>query len=311
MLCRRLGNTDLRVSVVGLGTYQLGGDWGQTFGPREAEAIITAAHGSGVNFIDTAKCYGHDHLAETLIGKAIPASQRDDWIIATKFGHRRPADNGAVEAWSAKEVARQLDGSLRALRMDQIDLYQFHSGDDAAFDNDDLSTVLDKAVRDGKVRYLGLSLRAGAVDAGDLSQVSQARARGISVLQIAYNRLFPKAAEAALPMAQRFGLAVIGRIPLARGYLSGGYSAATRFPDADLRSADTASSVQDLLARVDEARQEAPAGADLAQWAIAWALAHPALSCVVVGTKNPEQIRHSACASALIAEPAAHRAANG
>jgi myo-inositol catabolism protein IolS len=116
MKYRRLGRTDLTVSVVGVGTWQFGGEWGKDFAQGGVDAILGRARDLGINLIDTAECYG-DHLSESLVGKAI-ARDRDHWIVATKFGHRFTGLHQRDEQWSARQVVEQLERSLRALRTD-------------------------------------------------------------------------------------------------------------------------------------------------------------------------------------------------
>jgi aryl-alcohol dehydrogenase-like predicted oxidoreductase len=139
MRYRRLGATGLEVSVIGLGTWQLGGEWGKDFAQAEVDRLVGRAAELGVNLIDTAECYG-DHRAEALIGRAI-AADRERWLVATKFGHQFHADRmrqpgwdpGTVRSdqWSPTEVVAQLDASLRALGTDYVDIYQAHGGSDA------------------------------------------------------------------------------------------------------------------------------------------------------------------------------------
>jgi aryl-alcohol dehydrogenase-like predicted oxidoreductase len=133
MKYRRLGSTELPVSVVGIGTWQFGGEWGRDYTVAEVRDILDRARELGINLLDTAECYG-DHLSERLIGEAIEG-RRDEWFIATKFGHRYLGDFERDQLWSADEVLRQLDASLEALRTDHVDLYQFHSGAREAFDD--------------------------------------------------------------------------------------------------------------------------------------------------------------------------------
>jgi aryl-alcohol dehydrogenase-like predicted oxidoreductase len=152
MKYRRLGNTGLRVSVVGVGTWQFGGEWGKQFSQPEADRILGRARELGINLIDTAECYG-DHLSESLVGQAIQ-HKRDEWVLATKFGHRFIGYLEREDLWSPEEVRRQLEDSLQALRTEFVDLYQFHSGSDEAFDNDALWTMLGKQKEAGKIRHL-------------------------------------------------------------------------------------------------------------------------------------------------------------
>ena len=156
MKYRRLGKTELKVSVVGVGTWQFGGEWGQAFTPQEVKRLLGRARELGINLIDTAECYG-DHLSESLIGQAIE-QEREAWIIATKFGHKFPGNFERIDQWSPQEVLQQLEASLKALRTETIDLYQFHSGNDKVFAQDELWTMLNRQIQAGKIRHLGISL---------------------------------------------------------------------------------------------------------------------------------------------------------
>jgi aryl-alcohol dehydrogenase-like predicted oxidoreductase len=294
MKYRRLGATGLRVSVVGLGTMQFGGEWGKPFDATEVLRILNTARDRGINFIDTAECYG-DHLSESLIGRTRPG-RRDEWVIATKFGHRFEGFRQRPDRWSVGAVREQLEASLRALRTDYIDLYQFHSGPDEAFNDDDLWRMLDDQVAAGKVRHLGLSIRF--TEPG--YQVDMARSRHVSVLQVRYNRLDREAEERILPTCCSNGLAVISRVPLASGYLTGKYAAGAVFPADDIRS------VYEIDGRIQAAdairRDEVPASTSMAQWALAWCLRHPAVATVIPGCKDPGQVQINAGAAELIAD---------
>jgi aryl-alcohol dehydrogenase-like predicted oxidoreductase len=157
-----------------------------------------------VNLIDTAECYG-DHLAETLVGRAI-TGRRDRWIVATKFGHRFHADRagqpgadpGSVRTdhWMPTEVIAQLEGSLRALRTDYIDIYQSHGGSDADFATPGLWDALTGQVQAGKIRHLGISL-----DPADAARAANARSVGAGVVQVTYNRLNRAAEDTVFPEA--------------------------------------------------------------------------------------------------------------
>src|SRR5436305_6741633 len=127
MRYRILGSTGLKVSVVGLGTRQFGGEWGPAFSQQQADAILDDAAACGVNLLDTAECYG-DHLSERLIGDYLSRHDRSRWLIATKFGHHYRGFQDRADDFSIAGVRQQLEGSLRALRIECIDLYQFHSG---------------------------------------------------------------------------------------------------------------------------------------------------------------------------------------
>ncbi|HUX13860.1 MAG TPA: aldo/keto reductase, partial [Spirochaetia bacterium] len=156
MIYRILGSTGLKASVIGLGTWQFGGEWGTDFTQSIVDGIIDTARGTGINFIDTAECYG-DHLSEKLLGGAI-RRDREKWIVATKFGHHYSVPFERDQHWGADLVKKQLEESLLALRTDYIDLYQFHSGTNEAFDNEELWNMLSREKERGVIRHLGISI---------------------------------------------------------------------------------------------------------------------------------------------------------
>lgn len=299
MQYRRLGQTGLEVSVVGIGTWQFGGEWGQAFEQAEVDRILDRGAELGINLIDTAECYG-DHLSETLVGEALRRGrQRERWIIATKFGHRFTGHLQRAQLWSAGEVRRQLEGSLAALQTEVIDLYQFHSGGDDVFDNDALWTMLSKQVQAGKVRHLGISI-SSAIDAS--YQAQRASAVGASVLQVVYNRLDRRPEEQVFPHSLSQDLGVLARVPLASGLLSGKYRPGDRFtaPD-DVRASWSDERIQQQLREIEEIRQnEVPPGVPMAAWALAWCLRHPAVSAVIPGCKSAAQVEANAAAARLL-----------
>src|SRR4051794_6034014 len=186
MKFRQLGRTGLKVSAIGVGTWQFGGEWGHDFTQAEVDAILDEAEECGINLIDTAECYG-DHLSEKFIGDYLSRRQRSKWIVATKFGHGYHAGQPKkFDAFSASAVQQQLEASLRALKTDFVDVYQFHSGSDAEYFNEGLWQLLNQQKAAGKIRSLGCSISSK----GELvEQVRDARKFGIDVLQIVYNRL--------------------------------------------------------------------------------------------------------------------------
>ncbi|TBL79895.1 aldo/keto reductase [Paenibacillus thalictri] len=297
MKYRRLGKTELKVSVVGVGTWQLGGAWGKDYTQDEVDAILDKAHELGINLLDTAECYGH-HLSESFIGSYVERRKnRADWVIATKFGHNHDdRQNPSKNYWSAEEVLKQLDSSLKSLRTDYVDLYQFHSGPDEVFDNDDLWTALDKQVQAGKVRNLGISI--GSND--NVHQTDASTKINAKAIQVIYNRLDQTPETRVFPSCQKQDLGVLARVPLASGFLSGKYKPGAVFPDNDVRSSrDKEQSEQRLRAVQDIMQNEVPAGVGMAEWALAWCLKHPAVTCVIPGCKSPEQVEMNAKAIEL------------
>ncbi len=294
MRYRRLGKTDIKVSVIGLGTYQFGGRWGKTFTKEEAAEMVATAKDNGVTLLDTAPCYGINHLAETLAGCAI-ASSRSHWIIATKFGHEKISPTQNKQAWTAAEVQQQLEASLRALGTDYIDLYQFHSGSNEVFDNDELWTMLDKQKQAGKIRHLGVSVSRKSKELREY-QTRKASSVGASVIQVKYNRLERDAELEVFPECLDQDLGVVARVPLASGLLSGHYQDVASFDKSESRASKYD---QPTMARMQEEirdimRDELPDGVSLPQYALAWCLKNPAVSCVIPGCKTPEQARINA-----------------
>ena len=298
MKFRTLGRTGLRVSVVGLGTWQLGGEWGRDFGQAEVDAILDRAAEAGINFIDTAECYG-DHLAERLVGDYLSRHDRDRWIVATKFGHGFNGFMDRTDRFRPEEVRDQLIASLRALRTDRIDLYQFHSGSDEVFLDDGLQAVLDEARRSGMVRNLGVSIRG----TGSNVQAREAFGRGYGVLQVVYNRLDVRAESDVFPFARRYGLGILARVPLASGFLSGKYEAWEKFGAGDYRST---LGKDEIARRVHEAEriadEELPLGVSRVRWALAWCLRDPVVAAVIPGAKSPEQVAENASAADLLSD---------
>lgn len=295
MKYRRLGKTDLEVSVVGVGTWQFGGEWGRAFSQEEVTTLLGRAKELGINLIDTAECYG-DHLSERLVGEAIKG-ERDKWIVATKFGHKFHHNFERTDLWSASEVLEQLEASLKALQTDYIDLYQFHSGSDEVFDNDELWDMLAEQATAGKVRHLGISI--GSND--NLHQTARASEVGASAIQVIYNRLDRTPEARVFPSCEAQDLGVLARVPLASGYLSGKYKPGDTFTNEnDVRSRHEREAVQQKLREVARIqKEEVPDGTDMAPWALAWCLQRDAVSCVIPGCKTVAQVESNASAAAL------------
>ncbi len=296
MKYRKLGRTGVDVSVVGIGTWQFGGEWGMEFTQPVVDSILDAGEECGINLIDTAECYG-DHLSEKLIGDYLSRRDRSRWIVATKFGHHFDGFLSRRDDFTVSSVRQQLEDSLRALRMETIDLYQFHSGPDDAFHDQELWRMLDDARQAGKIRHIGLSLNTTTK-----LQSAEALSVGAEVLQVIHNRLDRRAEAAHFPAARRDNLGVLARVPLASGFLSGKYVPGTRFGDGDVRNRYKQEKVDADLAEVERiAREEVPEGVPMAAWAMAWCLNDPVVSAVIPGCKNADQVRANAVAARMTA----------
>ncbi|WP_239614463.1 aldo/keto reductase [Cohnella mopanensis] len=295
MKYRVLGQTGLKVSVIGVGTWQFGGEWGRQYRQEEADAILNRAKELGINLIDTAECYG-DHLSESLIGESIRGN-RQDWILATKFGHHFHGNFDRTDVYSPADVVKQLESSLRTLKTDYIDLYQFHSGPDASFDQMELWETLNKQVEAGKIRHLGISIGSNE----NIHQTSQASKVNAKAIQVVYNRLDRKPEKEVFPSCIEQNLGVLARVPLASGLLSGKYKPGATFAADDVRSRRDRAQLDQQMKEVEAiGRDEVPAGTDMAAWALAWCLKHPAVTCVIPGCKDVAQVEANAAAVDLV-----------
>ncbi len=297
MRYRALGSTDLNVSVIGIGTWQFGGEWGKAFTQVEVDPMFDACREVGITLIDTAECYG-DHESERLVGAAIERD-RQSWILATKFGHKYHGIYQRTEPRSPKDILDQCEASLKALRTDYIDLYQYHSWGDDQFFADDVLAVLHTLRDEGKIRFIGNSVSNNQ----NVKQIEAAKRMQIEAIQIVYNRLDREPEATTFPICAEQKLGVLARVPLASGYLSGKYKPGHVFAEDDTRSRRNAEDRDRRLRLVEDIAQvEVPSGVDMGNWALAWCLKHPAVHCVIPGCMNAAQVRRNADAVNLISD---------
>jgi aryl-alcohol dehydrogenase-like predicted oxidoreductase len=295
MQYRILGKTNLKISVIGIGTWQFGGEWGKDFTQDEVNAMFARGGELGINFIDTAECYG-DHLSESFIGKAIEG-QRDNWIIATKIGHVFHGYMDRTDERTGADAIRQCEASLKALRTDHVDLLQYHSIRNEEYDSDELASAMLKLKQQGKVRHIGSSISPS----DNTHQVTHAAHGHVEAIQVIYNRLERIAEAKVLPECKRLNLGVLARVPLASGYLSGKYKPGATFQQGDYRSTQKQESRDAKLREVEKiAREEVPAGVPMPQWALAWCLKNPTVTCVIPGCKDVAQVESNAKAVELV-----------
>jgi aryl-alcohol dehydrogenase-like predicted oxidoreductase len=298
MRYRRLGNSGLVVSVVGIGCN----NFGRKMNAEQTRAVVDAALDHGVNLFDTADIYGTG-ASETLLGEALKG-RRDDVVIATKFGMDMQGANGVDHGarGARRYIARAVEASLQRLGTDHIDLYQMHAPDPRTPIEETLS-ALDDLVRAGKVRYLGNSNFAGWQIA-DADWV--ARTKGytpfISV-QNEYSWLKREIEAEVVPAAERFGLGILPFFPLASGLLTGKYRrneqapAGSRLSEARVAHR-LAAAPWDKIEAIEAFATEH--GISVLDAAIGGLAAQPAVSSVIAGATTPEQVAANVAAGSWI-----------
>ena len=297
---RTLGGTGRDVSVVGLGTWQLGADWGEV-SHDEAIEVLDVAVAEGVTFFDTADVYG-DGRSEQLIGEYLGDRPELDVFVATKMGRRVDQDPAL---FTLENFRAWTDRSRRNLGVDTLDLVQLHCPPTVVFSDDRVFDSLDTLVDDKAVAAYGVS-----VETVDEAMTAIARPHVASV-QIILNAFRLKPLDQVLPAAREAGVGVIARVPLASGLLSGRYTEQTTFAADDHRSYNRAGEAFDVgetfsgvefgagVAAAREFADLVPAGVHPAQAAIAWILAQPGVTAAIPGARNVTQVRSNAAAAAV------------
>ena len=297
---RMLGRTGRTVGVVGLGAWQLGGDWGSV-SEDAALGVLHAAVDAGVTFIDTADVYG-DGRSERLVGRVLAERPDGGLTVATKMGRRveqRPElyDRAHFRDWN--------DRSRENLGVETIDLVQLHCPPPAVYADDDVFAALDELVEEGRVRNYGVS-----VETVEEARAAIARPH-VATVQIILNAFRLKPLERVLPDAREAGVGIIARVPLASGLLSGKYDEHTAFDANDHRNYNRHGEAFDVgetfsgvpfeagLAAVRDLRDIVPADVAMAQFALRWIIDQPGVSVVIPGARNVEQARGNVAAATL------------
>jgi len=296
-----MGRTGTPVSVIGLGAWQLGADWGDV-DEEQAFATLGAAVEAGVSFIDTADVYG-DGRSERIVGqfhKRLPPETRV--MVATKMGRRveQVPDNYTLD-----NFRRWNDRSRENLDVETIDLVQLHCPPSIVYSTDAVFDALDTMVQEKRIAAYGVSVET-------VAEALTAIARpGVASVQIILNMVRLKPLDEVLPAAREAGVGIIARVPLASGLLSGRYDEHTTFSADDHRTynrhgeafdqGETFSGVDFALGLEAVRRLEplCPEGATMAQFALRWIIDHPAVSVVIPGARNPSQARLNAVAADL------------
>ena len=289
----RFGATDLQVSKVCFGTFPLGGAWGD-YDEQLALETIRTAYELGINFFDTAQAYGFGR-AEELLSRALADQirfHRPEVVLATKGGVRAEGGKRLRDS-SPGWLRRGLEESLRHLGTDYVDLYQVH-WPDSRTPVEETALVMADFVKEGKVRYVGVSNF-------DVTQMQAfEKTRKLDSLQPPYSLFMRDIEPGILPYCEAHDIAVLTYGPLAHGLLAGGFTSDTTFPPTDWRSKN-AGFLGDGLRRnlqvVEKLRAVAHArGYSVAQLAVAWTLANPAVDVAIVGARRPEQLKETTAA---------------
>jgi aryl-alcohol dehydrogenase-like predicted oxidoreductase len=290
METRQLGKCGPQVTVIGFGAWAAGGSgWGPV-DDRESIAAIRRSVELGSTFIDTAEVYGAGH-SEEVVGEALQVITRDQVFVATKV---------SGSDLSRQTIKKAIDASLRRLRLDYVDLYQMHWPDPNS-DVQESMQAMDDLVRDGKIRYVGVSNF-------DVQLMEQAlEVRHIDSLQPPLDMLMREIEKEVLPFCRERGIGVVVYSPMAKGLLTGKYKIDDSFPAGDVRAQDSrfqGENFQRNLRIVERLRPIAERyGKTLAQLAIAWTLAQPGVTVSIVGAKRPSQVEENVGAAGWTIAP--------
>ncbi|RLP77883.1 aldo/keto reductase [Mycetocola tolaasinivorans] len=297
---RPLGQTGKSVSVIGLGTWQLGADWGEV-SEADALAVLEASTRAGVTFFDTADVYG-DGRSERFIRTFRERNPEANVFVATKVGRREAQ---IPENYSRENLIAWVDRSRTNLGVDTLDLVQLHCPPTPVYHSQLAFDALDELVANGAIAAYGVSVE-------ETAQALTAMERpGLSSVQIILNPFRLKPLDAVLPAAIRHEVGIIARVPLASGLLSGKYTAETTFPENDHRNynregaafdrGETFSGVDfaDGLAAAQEFARALPEGVSVPQAALRWLIDQPGVTAAIPGARNVRQAVSNAGAAAL------------
>ena len=301
MELRPLGRTDMKVSAISFGAWAIGGTWGPV-DDEESMRALHAAIDAGTNFIDTADVYG-DGRSERLVARLRRERKGETIHVATKAGRRLPKQT--PEGYSRKNLTSWVDRSLKNLGMDAVDLLQLHCPHPEVYDRPEVFGFLDDLVKEGKIRYYGVSVET--VDEAHRAL----RHPHVQTIQVIFNMFRLKPAEELFVRAWNRHAGILARVPLASGMLTGKLTGASAFAADDHRSFNRHGEAFDKgetfsgvpyeigLEVVERLRPLVPPGATMSQLALRWTLMFEAVSCAIPGARTPQQARDNAAAADL------------
>jgi aryl-alcohol dehydrogenase-like predicted oxidoreductase len=297
---RPLGRTGADVGVIGLGTWQLGGDWGDV-DDDAAEEVLEAALDAGVTLLDTADVYG-DGRSEERIRKAL-AARSDRPFVATKAGRRAHPFEAAQ--YTPENLRAWIDRSRRNLGVDTLDLVQLHCPPPATYEDDRVYDTLDTLLDEGAIAAYGVSVETVAEGMRALQRPN------VQSLQVILNIFRRKPLEELLPAARAAGVGVLARVPLASGLLTGKYDESTTFAADDHRTYNRNGEAFDVgetfsgvpfevgVAAAREVAEIAGDAVPTAAFALRWVIDQPGVTTVIPGARNVTQVRGNVAAASM------------
>jgi myo-inositol catabolism protein IolS len=276
---RTYGRTGLRVSTVSLGSNRLGDP---DVDPAQWPPIVEQALAAGVTFFDTSGSYNQGR-SEAVLGDVLGRHPGQESYVSTKVGVPIATNDFGNREFSAASILRDVDGQRERLRRETIDVYLLHSPSVQQLKTQDWREAFEKLKSQGKVRWTGISTH-------DHASGIEAIEQGADALQVEYDLLDPTAEEELLPLAQQRNVGVMARTPLARGLLTGKFPPGQAIPPDQQWRRPRGDQLQLRLARVEQLRFLERPGQTLAQAALRFVLAHPAVHCAVPGARTTEQL---------------------
>ena len=302
MKFKKLGKNGPDVSVIGFGAWAIGGvDWGKTDDQQSKKALFTALD-LGVNFIDTADIYGFGH-SEKLIAEVVHEKKYNNIIVATKAGSAFKTVDGKKEIYpdySYNYLIEAVEKSLKRLKIEQLDILQLHSPDIETLNRDEPWLALQELRQQEKIKYAGLSIRS--FEETEQAKFLEKYSDLLQCIQVRYN-IFEREAESVLfPKAQQLGIGVIVRIPLLFGFLSGKFSAKSRFTGDDHRRFNLSpEKLKTYLEKLDKVNPlfDKYKKQSKVQVSLRFTYTHPACSVAIPGAKNEHQVKENCAAADL------------
>ena len=292
MKYRLLGKTEFKISELSLGTWQVGGRWGEPFRYENADAILNKAIDEGINFIDTADIY-NEGRSEQAIGRVLRAHSERIYV-ATKCGRR--LNPHTSEAYQPDVIRKFVEHSLKRMQLETLDLIQLHCPPTPVYYRPEIFEVFEELQKEGKILHMGVSVEKVE------EALKAIEYPNVTTVQIIFNMFRQRPSELFFKEAAQRNVGVIVRVPLASGLLTGTYSQSTQFGSGDHRNfnrngeafdkGETFSGIdyETGLQVVDKIKKSFPNQQNLALIALRWVLMFDEVSCVIPGASKTEQL---------------------